>query len=145
MSIKQFLTLMVGLVVTFGAAQADAADRFFQVQVSFIAGGQSPFWEPPSPPGPNCYSFLEDGTWDDPQFVPGEWEPDEDGVGMVERYTAWAQFELEGEPWLLVQEGHVTPARGNGRARLQAFSTFSIGGEVFAEFMSTGYEVDECP
>lgn len=143
MKTRHILNLIFGLVVTFGAAQADAADRFFQVKVQFIAAGQSPFWEPPSPPGPNCYSFLEDGTWIDPQFVPGEWEADPDGVGVVERYTAWA--EIPSLSFLLVQEGQVTPARGNGRARLQAFSTFFVGGEVAAEFMSTGYEVDECP
>jgi len=151
MRTKRFLTLIVGLVVIFGVAQADAADRFFQVQVKLISGGQSPFFEPPSPPGPNCYSFLGDGTWIDPNFPnpTGIWAP-ADSNGVVTRYTAMADFGGIPDvipPLVLVQEGQVTPTTGNGKVRLQAFSTVFLGGTdvVLAVFKSTGYEVDECP
>jgi hypothetical protein len=118
--------------------------RFFQIQVKLIAGGQEPIFPPPSPLGPNGYSFLENGTWIDPLFLNpfGTWVP-EDSVGVVDRYTAIA----EAGPFLLVQEGQITRATGNGQVRLQAFSTFLFAptGDVTAQLMSTGYEVDECP
>lgn len=144
------LTLIVGLVVSLGVAQADAADRFFQIQVKLIAGGQEPIFPPPSPPGPNCYSFLEDGTWIDPLFPNpiGTWESHANGI--VTRYTAMADWEgIPGifPPLRLVQEGHITPTTGNGKVRLHAFSTLFVAGTpiVLAEFMSNGYEVDACP
>jgi len=151
------MTLVVGLIATFGVAQADVENRYFQIQVKQIAGGQSPFFAPPSPPGPNCYSFLEDGTWLDPLFLgpplgifPGIWEL-VDSIGAVTRYTAMADspaFPVFDLPALtLVQEGQITPTTGNGKVRLQAFSTVYVAGTliVLAEFMSTGYEVDTCP
>ena len=151
MKTKRFLVLVVGVIVTFGAVQADAADRFFQIHVKLIAGGLSAFFDPPGPPGPNCYSFLEDGTWNDPLFpVLGMWAPAEPR-GVVERYSAIAEWEGsppdEIPPLTLVQEGQITPAGRNGQARLQAFSTVFLGETdiVLAEFMSTGREVDECP
>ncbi len=58
MKTSRFLSLIVGVIVTCGAVQADAADRFFQTHVTLIAGGLSAFFEPPGPPVPNCYSFL---------------------------------------------------------------------------------------
>lgn len=150
MTKRPYLTLIIGLVAAFGIAQADAGDRFFQIQVKQIAGGKSPFFDPPSPPGPNCYSFLEDGTWIDPLFPNplGTWESH--GNGVVTRYTAMADWEgIPGifPPLLLVQEGHITPTTGNGRVRLHAFSTLFVAGTpiVLAEFMSNGYEVGACP
>ena len=144
MPTKRFLTLVAGLVFFFAVVQADAGDRFFQVQVKLLAAGQEPIFPPPSPPGPNCYSFLEDGTWIDPLYLNpfGAWVPD-DSNGAVERYTAAA---VAG-PLVLVQEGQITPTAGNGQVRLQAFSTLYLAPEdlVLAQFMSTGYEVDECP
>ena len=118
-------TLIIGLVVSFGIAQADSADRFFQIQVKLIAGGQSPFFDPPGPPGPNCYSFMEDGTWVDPLFPnpAGIWAP-ADSNGVVTRYTAMADFGGIPDvipPLVLVQEGQITPATGNGQVRLQGF------------------------
>lgn len=151
MRIRKFLTLIVGLVVIFGFAQANAADRFFEIKVKLIAGGTSPFFDPPDTPGPNCYSFREDGTWIDPLFPNpiGTWVP-EDSPGMVEHYTAmadWGGIPDVIPPLLLVQEGQVTPTTGNGEVRLQAFSTLFIDGTdiVLAVFMSTGHEVNECP
>ena len=144
MKASRILTLIVGVIVTFGAVQAEAADRFFQVQVKLIAGGEEPIFPPPSPPGPNCYSFLEDGTWIDPLFPNpfGTWVPD-DSDGAVERYSAVA---VAG-PFVLVQEGQITPTAGNGMVRLQAFSTLYLAPDdlVLAQFMSTGHEVDGCP
>ena len=144
MKTRRFLNLVVGLVVSLGAVQADAGDRFFQIQVKLIAGGQEPVFPPPSPPGPNCYSFYEDGTWIDPLYLNpfGIWAPD-DSEGADERYSAVAVF----GPFVLVQEGQITPTAGNGQVRLQAFSTLYLAPEdiVLAQFMSTGYEVDACP
>ncbi len=154
---KTILTLITGLIVTFSVAQADAEDRFFQIQVKQIAGGQSPFFDPPNTPGPNCYSFLGDGTWIDPLFLgpplgvfDGTWWLG-DSNGVITRYTATASspaFPAFGlPPFTLVQEGQITPTTGNGKVRLQAFSTLYITETpiVLAEFMSTGYEVDSCP
>jgi hypothetical protein len=150
MNRKRFTTLIVGLIATFGVAQANAEDRFFMVTVELIAGGQSPFFVAPNPPGPNCYSFLGDGTWIDPLFPDpvGTWESDPNG--MITRYTAMADWDgVPGviPPLLLVQDGQITPTTGNGTVRLQAFSTLFIAETpiVLAEFMSTGYEVDGCP
>ena len=150
MKTRSYLTLIIVLVAAFGVAQADAGDRFFQIQVKQIAGGKSPIYEPPSPPGPNCYSFYEDGTWIDPLFPNpiGAWEAHPDGV--VARYTAMAEWEgIPGvfPPLLLVQEGHITPTTGNGMVRLHGFSTLYVAGTpiVLAEFVSNGYEVDACP
>lgn len=153
MNASSLSTLIVGLVFAVGAAQADAGDRFFQIQVKLIAGGQSPFFEPPATPAPNCYSFLEDGTWIDPAFPNpvGTWVP-EDPQGVVARYTAmadWGGIPDVLPPLLLVQEGQMTPAgrKGKDMARLQAFSTLFVAGTdiVLAEFMSTGHEVEGCP
>jgi len=150
MKASRILPLIVGVIVTCGAVQADAADRFFQIQVKLIAGGLSAFFEPPGPPGPNCYSFLEDGTWNDPLFPAlGTWAPTESN-GVVDQYTAIAEWEGIPDvlpPLVLVQEGQITPTMGNGKVRLQAFSTVYIGGTdiAIAWFMSTGREVDGCP
>jgi hypothetical protein len=75
--------------------QADASDRFFQIQMKLIAGGLSPFFEPPDTPNPNCYSFLEDGTWIDPLFPNpiGMWAPAESN-GVVEQYTAMTRPQM---------------------------------------------------
>lgn len=153
MQIRRILILIFGAIISISAAQADAADRHFQVQVKII----SPGWlegdfPPPSPPGPNCYSFLENGTWVDPNFAlqpEGTWYLEDTG-GVVTRYTAMIDFPGWPDivpPLLLVQDGQMTPARGNGKVRLQAFTSLFLGGTdiVLAEFMSTGYEVDECP
>jgi hypothetical protein len=155
MKTKLFLAVTIALIATFGVAQADATDRFFQVQVKLVAAGTSPLWKeeggifPPNPPGPNCYSFLDDGTWIDPLFLNpfGTWVPNENGV--ITRYTATAEFPggFGLPPLTLVQEGKITPSSGRGKVRLQAFSTLYITGTdtVLAQFVSTGYEVGGCP
>jgi hypothetical protein len=119
--------------------------------VRLVAGGLSPFFEPPSTPGPNCYSFLEDGSWIDPLFPNpvGIWVP-EDSQGVIEHYTAMAEWDgipLVIPPLLLIQEGQGTPTTGNGKVQLKAFSTLFIDGNdiVLAVYMSTGRDVAECP
>lgn len=104
----------------------------------------------------NCYIFNEDGNWDDPLFpVPGTW--DQGSVGAKTGYTASALVEdLDLGDGLIVdvlleQTGKVTPARGKGNLQLTAFSqAFFVdfmGGDdlLVGEFVSNGYEVDECP
>jgi hypothetical protein len=151
MGIKRYLPLVFGLVVTFGAVQADAEDRFFEVNVKLIAGGLSPFFDAPDRPDSNCYSFLDDGTWIDPKFPNpiGTWVP-EDSAGVVDHYTAmanWGGIPDVLPPLLLVQEGQITPGTRNGKVRIQAFSTLFVDQTdiVLAMFMSTGHEVEECP
>lgn len=152
MKTKLVSALVISLAVFFGVAQADAEDRYFQIQVKLVAGGQSPFFAPPDTPGPNCYSFLSDGTWIDPLFPnpEGSWQL-VDSEGTVTRYSAVAVSDAIPEfgipPLTLVQEGQITPTTGNGKVRLQAFSTVFLADTsiVLAEFVSTGYEVDECP
>ncbi len=163
------LAVLIGLIASFSAAQADA-DRFFQIQVKQIAGGTAPSFNPPfggpenpgpNTPGPNCYSFLDDGTWIDPLFfVPADppiftstWE--ETANGVISYYTATAIIDLRffNIPLVfkLVQNGQTTPSFGAGQVRLTAFSTFTLtnteAGEIVdeGEFVSTGYEVDACP
>lgn len=156
MKTKLLLALVMSLVVVFGNAQADTEDRYFEIQVKLIAGGKSPFFAPPDTPGPNCYSFLGDGTWIDPLFLgdplgvfEGSWSLTQ-SKGAVSRYFAAADSpEFPGiVPALrLEQEGQITPTTGMGEVRLQAFSTVYLAGTniVLAEFMSTGHEVDGCP
>ncbi len=107
----------------------------------------------------NCYTFYEDGTWDDPLFpVLGSWE--QDSVGAKTSYSAQALAEdfnigSEDEPFLvdllLEQVGKVTPAKGKGTLQLSAFSQAIfvefLGGDdlVVGEFVSVGHEVGECP
>lgn len=163
------LAVLIGLIASFSAAQADA-DRFFQIQVKQIAGGTAPSFNPPfggpenpgpNTPGPNCYSFLDDGTWIDPLFFfPADppiftstWE--ETANGVITYYTATAILDLRffNIPLVfkLVQNGQTTPSFGAGQVRLKAFSTFTLtdteAGEIVdeGEFVSTGYEVDACP
>lgn len=163
------LAVLIGLIASFSAAQANA-DRFFQIQVKQIAGGTAPSFNPPfggpenpgpNTPGPNCYSFLDDGTWIDPLFfVPADppiftstWE--ETANGVISYYTATAIIDLRffNIPLVfkLVQNGQTTPSFGAGQVRLTAFSTFTLtnteAGEIVdeGEFVSTGYEVDACP
>jgi hypothetical protein len=148
MKTKLFLTVTIALIATFGVAQADAQDRFFQIQVKLVAGGKSPLWKeeegifPPSPPGPNCYAFLDDGTWIDPLFFNpvGTWLSNANGA--ITHYTAEAA--AFGGFLFLEQTGMWTPAFSKGKVRLKAFSTVYIGGVIAAQFVSTGYEVESC-
>ena len=96
----------------------------------------------------NCYTFNEDGTWDDPYFpdpyapLPGVWVQHTDGPRIS--YTAviadWAP-----DLWL-VQNGSVKSGRGASAQRLQAHSMVFVDGEtLIAELVSYGREVEECP
>ena len=150
-----YLPIIIGMIV-FGSAataKADLADRFFQIQVKNISPPQNPQDDPslaPMPPGPNCYSFLADGTWIDPLFPNPLGTYVEDANGVITHYTANSTFVLN--PFVvfeLEQIGQVTPSFGKGQVRLTAFSNFKVlvlGEVVFeADFVSTGYEVDACP
>ena len=129
---RNFLNVTLTLLITVGCtigmvetAEADGlADRFFQIQVKQVSGSASPFFDPPQPPGPNCYSFLAGGVWVDPPWPggPGTYTVTE---GVVTRYRAQARF----GPVLIVQEGQVTPTAGQGQVRLTAFSTVYVGDE----------------
>ena len=105
---------------------------------------------------PNCYTFYSDGVWEDPPFpVLGTWSQDTNGAATT--YSAGAVAEglnigTDDEPFLvtlvLEQRGSVTPARGRGNLQLWAFSQaiiVELGDLVVGEFISIGYEVDECP
>ena len=101
---------------------------------------------------PNCYTFYEDGTWDDPLFPElGSWSQDSNGAKTSYTGTAYAEDLDIGAPFLinvlLEQAGMVTPAGGMGNLQLWAFTeVFSdeLGG-LIGQFESVGYEVDECP
>jgi hypothetical protein len=159
---KSILTGLIGTIVSFGIAGSAGADpdgsqrlrgmegRVFFVQVHDLFNDVT---------DPNCYFFNSEGIWDDPKFpVLGNWS--QNSIGAKTSYTAdafAAGFNLgtEEEPFivdlLLEQSGNVTPAGGKGTLQLTAFSQaffvdFMGGGDlVIGEFVSVGYEVDECP
>lgn len=149
MKSKALLSLICGLSIgVFGivgtvAAAPDGSqrlrglgDRVFLVNVEVIADPNGIF-----PPGfifPNCYFFNADGSWVDPGFpVPGTWE--QDSVGAKTGYSATADA---GEGIVLLQNGVVTPADGRGVLQITAHSEAAIFG---LEFLSVGFEVEECP
>ncbi len=123
----------------------------------FLVVVQDLFAQPGSPEEffDNCYTFNEDGSWDDPLFpVLGTWE--QASVGAKTSYFASAlaeQLDIGIVVDLLIeQNGMVTPARGKGTLQLTAhsevfFAGFTPEGEdlLVARFFSEGYEVDECP
>lgn len=96
--------------------------RTFSVVVTNLTTGEEPFH--------NCYTFNEDGSWDDPLFlpdnpIPGTWV--QDSTGASTSYTARAIAPLGG-PFaaLLTQVGTVTPAGGNGTLLLDAYNTVDL-------------------
>lgn len=98
---------------------------------------------PPSPDFDNCYSFLADGTFDDPLFPAlGTWT--QHSIGAATTYTANAQI-----PGVtLVQDGEVTPAQGRGILQLEAYTTVVVAGGPTLLFLSRGQEAQEgdvCP
>jgi len=146
---RAFLTcvccLMAGLagIVETAMAAPDGSqrlrglgDRVFLVNVEVVADPGGFF-----PPGfvfPNCYFFNADGAWVDPGFpVPGTWA--QDSVGASTGYSATADA---GGGLVLVQDGVVTPAEGRGVLQITAYSTADLLG---LEFLSVGFEVEECP
>jgi hypothetical protein len=167
---KAHMIAVIGLLSAFGTigmintAQAEGVSGLsFVVNVkqlgsSLLGNGGKP--------GPNCYTFLDDGTWIDPLFLapfpgflfPGDWV--HDSLGATTHYTASAEsppipdsdpndgVDDSVPPLLLIQEGKVTPSFAPGQQRLVAFSTLYIvdpsaegrKGLLLAEFVSTGYE-----
>ena len=117
--------------------------RVFEVVVQNLTTGEPPFQ--------NCYIFLEDGIWIDPEFpVPGTWVQHTNGASTT--YTGEAFFEIPTIlSVLLVQEGAVTPAQGSGVLQLEAISRATgflpgPGGpiEIDWEFLSVGFQNNDC-
>jgi len=167
---KAYLIVVVGLLTALGTigitstAHAEGVSGLsFVVNVKQLGGrllGNG------GKPGPNCYTFLEDGTWIDPLFLgpfpgflfPGQWV--QEPKGATTRYIAIAESpffpdsdpndEIDDSipPLLLIQEGQITPSFAEGQQRLKAISTLYIVDEdaedrkglLLAEFVSTGYE-----
>ena len=159
---KALVTAVTVMIASFGIAGYAIADpddsqrnrglggRVFFVEVHDLyaaPGSPEEFFD-------NCYTFYADGTWDDPGFpVLGVWN--QDSVGTKTSYTADAlaeDFDIGIiVDILLEQVGQVTPAEGGGTLQLTAFSKaifvdfMGEGDLVIGEFVSVGYEVDECP
>ena len=154
---KAAIILIAGTIIGLGIAGSASADpeesqrlrgmggRVFLVEVHDLYADTY---------SDNCYTFYADGTWDDPLFpVLGSWN--QDSVGAKTSYTADAlaeDFDIGIVVDLLLEQvGQVTPARGNGNLQLTAFSQaifvdfMGEGDLVVGEFVSVGYEVDECP
>ena len=150
---KALMTMIGGLIVAVGffgivetaEAEPDGSqrlrglgDRVFFVNVEVLESGLPPEVLPVGAMFPNCYFFVAGGTWNDPGFpVLGTWMQHSNGAKTS--YTASADA---GEGFAIVQEGWVTPANGGGILQLVAISTIDLFG---LEFLSVGYEVDECP
>jgi hypothetical protein len=151
--------LTIGIVESVGAIPDESqrlrglAGRVFAIHGEYLNS------MPPAPPVgfefDNCYYFNADGVWLDPKFpdpgnpgnmpenpavVPGTWIQHTNGAKTS--YTALAEL-----PGILnlVQNGTVTPAGGRGTLQFEAYSTVLLFGEVIAEIVSLGHEVDECP
>ncbi len=157
MNNKTLISAVTGLIISLGVVGSASADpdesqrlrglggRVFLVEVHDLY--EDVFFD-------NCYTFYADGTWDDPGFpVLGAWN--QDSVGAKTSYTADAlaeDFDIGiVVDILLEQVGQVTPAGGRGTLHLTAFSRaifvdfMGEGDLVVGEFVSVGYEVDECP
>ena len=135
---------IIGLVETAGATPDGSqhlrglGGRVFLVEVevvSSILGDDLPV----GTVFPNCYFFENGGAWIDPGFVPGTWMQHTPGAATT--YTAFA----DAGGLVLLQEGSVTPAQGNGVLQLEVFSTLLVGELKLAEFVSVGSEVEGCP
>jgi hypothetical protein len=139
------LITTIGLVETVGATPDGSqrlrgmAGRVFLVEVevvSSILGDDLPV----GTVFPNCYFFDNGGVWVDPGFPEaGTWMQHSNGAKTT--YTAFA----DADGLVLMQDGSVTPAHGNGVLQLEAFSTLIVGELTLAEFVSVGSEVDDCP
>ena len=163
MRIKSRLTIIIALITSFGVigfVETVAADpeesqrlrglggRTFAVVVTNLTTGELPF--------ENCYTFNEDGSWDDPEFLPGSPVPGtwvQNSTGAKTTYTATAIAPIGG-PYavLLTQVGTVTPANGSGTLQLDAHNTVDIvlaadpSVVILPLFVltSVGYQDNEC-
>jgi hypothetical protein len=124
--------------------------RTFAVEVTDLSGNPPPF--------SNCYAFNEDGSFDDPLFlpppgptIPGTWTQDSNGAKTG--YTATAIVAVDEQfSVLLTQVGTVTPARGGGVLQLDAFNTVDLvltddPGIVImalAQLRSVGHQDNQC-
>ena len=160
---KTVATTVIGTLIGLGMLGSASADPEESQRLRGLGGRvflvlvQDLFAEPGSPEEffENCYVFNSDGSWEEPLFpVPGTWEQDSVGAKTSYAVSALAEDFDVGiiVDVLLEQTGKVTPARGKGNLQLTAFSQvffadFTPEGEdlLVAEFLSNGYEVDECP
>ena len=125
--------------------------RAFLVESIALAG-------PPAAPGSYCYFFNPGAEWIDERFsldgvtsIPGTWE--QHSVGAATSYTATASVDASALGLGLVellQEGHVTPARGKGVLQLQATTEVYVelfGPDPFQILSTVGHEIDanDCP
>ena len=140
----------IEIVSTAEASFSRLSGQSFQVNVTNLEDGQS---------FSNCYTFEEDGTWVDPQFLGpglvflGTWV--EHSGGTTPRYTAFAKSpeipEFQLPPLRLIQNGWLyADFFQRDRTRLTAYSTVvaeidGIGDIVVGNFLSRGLSVDECP
>lgn len=104
-----------------------------------------------NPPGGSyCYIFKSNAEWSDARFpVPGTWE--QQSVGAATGYTATASVTFPGFGLVeLFQDGHVTPAGGNGVLQLEATTEVYVeafGPDPIQLLLTVGHEidVDDCP
>ena len=151
-----FFAAALGVVVSLGVVGLAAADpdvsqrlrglggRVFLVEVEVVSALDCCGLPPVGFVFSNCYFFEPSGTWVDPAFprpgaaVDGNWLQYSNGAKTT--YTATVDAGV-----VLIQDGTVTPANGNGVLQLEAFTTVYFGDFALAEFVSVGSEVDECP
>ena len=153
------ILVCVGIAASAGAGSHDSlAGKVFAVraEVTFSL-------DPSFPAGTtfnNCYTFNEDGSWDDPLFpdfsapIPGVW------VQYTERpkirYTATVSALAPG--LLLIQNGTVKPGRDNDddsdsdsdsdgkrASKLTAYTTVFVNDLRVVDVLSKGKAVDTCP
>ncbi len=171
MRIKACCAAIMGFIVSFGivASAGAKSDRteplsdlgglVFAVEAKILVSN-----DPSIPVGltfDNCYTFNEDGSWEDPLFpgpgledaIPGIWIQHTERPKIV--YTA--TIDLDG--LLLIQNGTVRTGRGNDsdsdsdsdsdnkrKLRLTAYTTVIFGGNfLVAEVVSRGHAVETCP
>lgn len=156
-------TMILGTIVSFGFVSFSGADparsesmsglegRIFAVDAEVVMS-----LDPEIPAGAtfnNCYIFEEGGVWIDPLFpdpangivIPGTWLQHSELPEIS--YTAVIDLDpVDPDPGLLlVQNGTVNHARGNGNQGLTAYTTVFFGGIPIIEVLSKGRAVDSCP
>jgi hypothetical protein len=160
MKTKAILASIVSLVLGLGmfataGADPDESQRLRGLGGRTFAVVVTDLWSA-DPPFENCYTFNEDGSWDDPLFlpgfpVPGTWV--QDSTGAATTYTAVSIFPIGGGLAVqLTQVGTVTPAGGHGVLQLNAFNDVDIVLESdpsvviveLTELTSVGHQDNEC-
>lgn len=155
MKINSGYAAAIGLILISAIASSAGADpgrseplgglsgRVFAVEAEILFS-----LDPSSPVGlvfENCYTFNEDGSWEDPLFplgpFPGVWVQHTELPKIL--YTATVDDAFPG--LLLIQNGTVHPSRGKGVQRLTAYTTVFDQGVPVVEVLSKGKAVESCP